>query len=88
MLQIENILFTAVMLLYFGAMLLYFTFIVVRKDFIVRMAEALQITGLVLHTAALVCRGIGAGRLPLTNQYEFATSFAWALSYHYSKSKL
>ncbi len=35
--------------------------------------------GLVLHTAALVCRGIGAGRLPLTNQYEFATCFAWAI---------
>ena len=32
-----------------------------------------------LHTAAIICRGIGAGRLPLTNQYEFATSFAWGL---------
>ena len=27
------------------------------------------IAGFVLHTSALVCRGIGAGRLPMTNQY-------------------
>ena len=32
-----------------------------------------------LFTIVMVCRGIGAGRLPLTNQYEFATCFAWGL---------
>ena len=80
MLQIENTLFTAVMLLYFAAMLLYFVFIAAKKDGFSRAAVILQAVGLVLHTAALVCRGIGAGRLPLTNQYEFATSFAWGLA--------
>ena len=79
MLQIENTLFTIVMLAYFAAMILYFAFIVVKKDAVARVAVGLQIAGFVLHTAALVCRGIGAGRLPLTNQYEFATSFAWGL---------
>ena len=79
MLQVENTLFTIVMLLYFAAMLLYFAFIAVKKDGVARVAVGLQIAGLALHTAALVCRGIGAGRLPLTNQYEFATSFAWGL---------
>ena len=79
MLQIENTLFTIVMLAYFAAMTLYFVFIAVKKDAVARVAVGLQIAGFILHTAALVCRGIGAGRLPLTNQYEFATSFAWGL---------
>ena len=79
MLQAENTLFTIVMLAYFAAMILYFAFIAVKKDGIARIAVGLQLAGFVLHTAALVCRGIGAGRLPLTNQYEFATSFAWGL---------
>ena len=79
MLQAENVLFTIVMLLYFSAMILYFVFIAARKEILSRIAVIVQATGFLLHTAALVCRGIGAGRLPLTNQYEFATSFAWGL---------
>ena len=79
MLQVENVLFTIVMLLYFAAMVLYFVFIAVKKEMISRMAIRIQQVGFVLHTAALVCRGIGAGRLPMTNQYEFATSFAWGI---------
>ena len=79
MLQVENTLFTIVMLIYFAAMILYFTFIAVKKDGIARIAVILQLAGLALHTIALICRAIGAGRLPLTNQYEFATSFAWGL---------
>ncbi|MDO4852248.1 MAG: c-type cytochrome biogenesis protein CcsB [Clostridia bacterium] len=79
MLAVENTLFTIVMVLYFAAMALYFVFIAIKKDPVAKIAVALQVIGLVLHTAALICRGIGAGRLPLTNQYEFATSFAWGL---------
>ena len=79
MLQVENTLFTIVMLLYFAAMIFYFLFIAFKKDFFAKLALILQCVGFVLHTAALICRGIGAGRLPLTNQYEFATSFAWGL---------
>ena len=79
MLQVENALFTAVMLLYFAAMILYFVFIAAKRDGLARVAVLLQAVGLVLHTAALICRGVGAGRLPLTNQYEFATSFAWGV---------
>ena len=79
MLQAENVLFTIVMLLYFSAMILYFVFIAARKETLSRIAVIVQAAGFLLHTAALVCRGIGAGRLPLTNQYEFATSFAWGL---------
>ena len=79
MLQVENTLFTIVMLMYFAAMVLYFAFIAVKKDGIARDALILLAGGFALHTAALICRGIGAGRLPMTNQYEFATAFAWGL---------
>ena len=80
MLQVENVLFTITMILYFAAMILYFLFIAVKKDGVAKIASIIQAVGLLLHTAALICRGIGAGRLPMTNQYEFATSFAWGLS--------
>ena len=80
MLQAENTLFTMVMIGYFVAMILYFVFIGVRKEAVAKAAIGIQAAALVLHTAALVIRGIGAGRWPMTNQYEFATSFAWALS--------
>ena len=79
MLQAERILFIIVMLLYLAALICYFLFIATRKNVISRIAIGLQIAGLSLHTAAIVLRGIAAGRLPLTNQYEFATAFAWGL---------
>lgn len=79
MLQVENTLFTIVMISYFAAMIGYFIYITAKKDIFYKVAFAVQVCGFVLHTAAIICRGIGAGRLPLTNQYEFATSFAWGL---------
>ncbi len=79
MLQAENTLFTLAMVLYFAAMVLYFVYIAARKEGLAKAARWAQIAAFALHTAAIVCRGIGAGRVPLTNQYEFATSFAWGL---------
>ena len=79
MLQIENTLFTIVMISYFASMIAYFIYVAAKKEIIAKVALGIQIFGFVLHTSAIICRGIGAGRLPLTNQYEFATSFAWGL---------
>lgn len=79
MLQVENTLFTIVMISYFASMIAYFIYIVAKKEIFSKIAICLQAFGFLLHTAAIICRGIGAGRLPLTNQYEFATSFAWGL---------
>ena len=76
----ENILFTLAMIGYFTAMASYFLFLAMKKDGAGRIGELLQATALALHTAALVLRGLAAGRLPMTNQYEFATCFAWALA--------
>ena len=54
MLQVENTLFTVVMLAYFAAMLLYFTFIAVKRDGLAKVAVGLQLFGFALHTAALI----------------------------------
>ena len=80
MLQTENTLFTIVIILYFLSMILYFIYITNKKDKISKLALYVQIGALALHSVTLVLRGIGAGRVPLTNQYEFATAFAWALA--------
>ena len=79
MLQVENALFTIAMISYFVSMIGYFIYITAKKDLFYRVAFVVQAFGFLLHTVAIICRGIGAGRLPLTNQYEFATSFAWGL---------
>ncbi|MDO4298811.1 MAG: c-type cytochrome biogenesis protein CcsB [Lachnospiraceae bacterium] len=78
-LSIENRLFTTVMVLYLAAMVLYFVFFAIKNEKPGKVAGWIMAIGFVLHTAALITRGIGAGRLPLTNQYEFATSFAWGI---------
>ncbi len=79
LLEIENGLFTAVMILYLISMVLYFIFFAMKNEKAGRIAGWVITAAFVLHTAALIVRGVGAGRLPLTNQYEFATSFAWGI---------
>lgn len=78
-LQIEKVFFYGTMAAYIGAMMLYFVFFAVKKDKPGKIANGFLLAAFCLHTAALVVRGIGAGRLPLTNQYEFASSFAWGV---------
>lgn len=82
-LQIENVLFSITMALYLTAMLLFFVFFSMKKDKAAQLANIIMYAAFILHTAALIVRGIGAGRLPMTNQYEFATSFAWGICFCY-----
>ena len=79
LLGIENILFTSAMVLYFISMILFFLFFVMKQEKFGKIGRLSLLIGFVLHTAALVVRGIGAKRLPMTNQYEFATCFAWGI---------
>ena len=78
-LQIENVLFTVTMVCYLAAMVIYVLFFVLKKETLGKIAGFASLAGFLFHTVALVVRGIGAGRLPMTNQYEFATSFAWGI---------
>ena len=78
-LDIENTLFTIAMAGYLIAMILYALFFVLKKEKPGKWAGVITTLAFLAHTAALIVRGIGAGRLPLSNQYEFATSFAWGI---------
>ena len=78
-LTMESTLFTITMACYLVSMVLYILFFALKLEKPAKIANILMGIGFLIHTTAMVVRGIGAGRLPLTNQYEFATSFAWGI---------
>ena len=75
----ESILFYAAFAAYVLAMAAYLTFLIGKNETMGKWGSIAVRAGLIFHTLALVSRGIGAGRVPLTNQYEFATSFVWGI---------
>ena len=75
-----NTLFFAGLILYFAAALLELVGLVFKKNFITKAAWWLFVAGAVCNTVYLVCRGYIAKRLPLSNQFEFATAFAWGIA--------
>ena len=76
----ESILFLITLIGYFLVMALYFVCVLSKKQSVFKTASRLQLAVLVVHTAAIVLRGVLMGRLPMANQYEFSTAFAWALN--------
>lgn len=80
MIRTESILFLITLAMYFVAMLLYFLYVAIKKPALSKLAIRVQFAALLVHTAAIVLRGIQMGRLPMANQYEFSTAFAWALA--------
>ncbi|MBQ3256270.1 MAG: cytochrome c biogenesis protein CcsA [Oscillospiraceae bacterium] len=80
MLNVLNVIFFAGLLLYFAAGVLEFLGIVFKKETLTKLAWILFLIGAVCNTVYLVARGIIAGRLPLSNQFEFATAFAWGIA--------
>lgn len=78
--QLENSFFNISITMYLLSMGLYFLFFVMKSEKYGRYATFIIKIALLFHTAALIIRGIAAERLPLTNQYEFATSFAWGIA--------
>lgn len=45
-----------------------------------KLANKLFLLAFIGQTISLLVRGINAGRVPLTNQFEFASSFAWGIA--------
>ena len=75
-----NALFFAALILYFIATVLELGGMVFKKEKITRIAWWIFVAGAVLNTVYLVVRGVMAGRLPLSNQFEFSTAFAWGVA--------
>lgn len=79
----ENQTFMIALLLYTLATVSYFIFFILRKENLSDYGSILVKLGLVFHTISLANRTVTAARLPISNQYEFATSFAWSISLFY-----
>ena len=75
-----NILFFAVLGLYFVAVIAQFAATAFRKKALTRAAWGLFVAAFALQSLFLVLRGAIAHRLPLSNQFEFANAFAWGIA--------
>ena len=71
-----NALFMASLGLYFAATLLCFANAAFKKDGGKKSGRIVLILAVAVHLAYVIWRGITAHRLPLANQFEFATMFA------------
>ena len=69
-------LFMVSLVLYFAATLLYFAGAAFRKDEIKKIGRIVLIISVAAHLIYIIWRGVTAHRLPLANQFEFATMFA------------
>ena len=76
----ETLLFFIAVAGYFLATMLFVFFFFFKKEKVGKTAAWVYTAAFAVHTLALIVRTIGAGRLPLSNQYEFATSFAWGIA--------
>ncbi len=77
---VESVTFMAALAAYLVAVALYFIYGAAKKEWAGRAAWLVLLAGFAVHTACIAARGINAGRLPLTNQYEFASAFAWGIA--------
>ena len=79
LLYFEELLFTIAFVFYIAASLVFFIFLVSTKTVAGRAAVYITVTGFILHSFAMGARVIESGRLPFSNQYEFANSFTWGI---------
>ncbi len=75
-----NILFFAAVVLAFAATCLQFAGVSLKRPSLCRFARMAFAAALAAHLGYTLWRGIAAGRLPLANQFEFASGFALACS--------
>lgn len=75
-----NVLFFGPLVLFLAATVMQFVAVIFKKSAVERAAWLVNLAGLALLTAYLVARGIIAKRLPLSNQFEFATAMAWGVA--------
>ncbi|MDO4961312.1 MAG: c-type cytochrome biogenesis protein CcsB [Eubacteriales bacterium] len=78
--NLERISFTVALAAYFLSTLMYLAFAATGNRRTAKIGRFCVAAGFVLHFICIVSRGIAAGRLPLTNQYEFASAFAWGIA--------
>ncbi|MGD9567011.1 MAG: c-type cytochrome biogenesis protein CcsB [Sedimentibacter sp.] len=75
----EEVDFSISFIIYIVAMLSFFVFLVGKNDKVGKVAFGLSMAGFIVHTVAMILRIVESGRLPFSNQYEFASCFAWGI---------
>ena len=75
-----NALFFGSLLLYFAAMALQFAAVTFKKEKLGKTAWIVFLIAFIAHTLYMIVRGGVAKRIPLSNQFEFATAFAWGVA--------
>jgi len=80
LIKLENITFMIALVGYLIASGCFFAFMALKKEKCAKIGNIVMLAAFIVHSASIVIRGIAAGRLPLTNQFEFATAFAWGIA--------
>lgn len=62
---------------YFLATIVYSTYLFIRKDALLKGAQAVMAAGFAFHTLTIGLRWIAAGRTPATSFHESLTFFSW-----------
>lgn len=75
----EQFFFTIAFIVYILSSIAFFVFLVSSNPKIGRLAVILSTIGFSIHTIAIILRIIESGRLPFSNQFEFASSFTWGI---------
>ena len=72
--------FFGALIIYFAAVLLQFVGAIFKKEKVSKIAWIVFVAGFAVNSLYILVRGIMAHRLPLSNQFEFATAFAWGIA--------
>ena len=73
-------LFFVAFIVYAAAVVLQFTGIAFKKEKLLKLSWILFVAAFAVHSLFTIVRGAKAGRLPLSNQFEFANGFAWGVA--------
>ena len=76
---LEELSFTLAFISYTIAALSFIVLFAFKKEIIGKVATFITTIGFGIHTVAIIFRVIESGRLPFSNQFEFATSFTWGI---------
>ncbi|MCL2046001.1 MAG: c-type cytochrome biogenesis protein CcsB [Oscillospiraceae bacterium] len=83
MLNILDIIFNAGLIVYGVAILLRLVSSMTKKDGISQISWGVYLLATAIHLAYFISRAMISGRLPLSNQFEFAMSFSLGISLIY-----
>jgi cytochrome c-type biogenesis protein CcsB len=77
--QLEEITFTIAFILYIASAISFFVYLTMKKESVGKIAVWVAVLGFLVHNIAMILRVIESGRLPFSNQFEFANSFTWGI---------